>query len=522
MKSSLYDKVYDYLSCFEPNVQGFKEYTWYMNSLRNVICAVVNESIMTQGRMSDIASVFGKIAGEANKPLKILVAGEFKTGKSTFINLLLGKKILKSDVMPATAVVTHICYGEKENVLVELKDGTRWNYPLSVLEFLTAEGNAYYATLRKNIKTVYVQLPLEFLRYVTLIDSPGINVDISYHVKATQSAFEDVDFVIWIMNMAQAAKKGEIQEIKKMPKNLKPVVIINGIDLIDSEEEDVDEAVEKAIRRVKSHALCSFGVSALETHLAIERNDIAAYREYGWDAFLQYFKQMICKNWFVWKAQAMTGKIKRYNDIDLSKHYDDYMIKREEYEKILSSNKQKHWFEIEELRMKRDTLKNIILESDEIVANLIHWETKTILDSELKRIGSLMEGMSILRQEMIIQNPFSTEQCAEMQGIYQYYQQLWWYLQSYVSMFLQGNHNQAVVDNMYVAANNIIGCNKAYIDTYMNFSDMQDEIENQYYVENKNQIDELKTAIQELTELDNRMEGMTIFTKIQMQINLEI
>ncbi|MGM3243157.1 dynamin family protein, partial [Bacillus cereus group sp. Bc237] len=42
-----------------------------------------------------------------------MITGEFNAGKSTFINALLGEKVLTSDVTPETAMVTKLVYGEQ-------------------------------------------------------------------------------------------------------------------------------------------------------------------------------------------------------------------------------------------------------------------------------------------------------------------------------------------------------------------------------------------------------------------------
>lgn len=522
MNNSLYDEVYDYLKNFQPDTQGLNEYTYYMSSLANIIQMKVNERIMRQGHITDVEKQFWKISEEANKPLKILIAGEFKTGKSTFINTLLGQVILKTDAMPATAVVTHICYGETEALVVELQDGTKWTYPLETLECLTAEGNPYYADLRKKIKIVYVQLPLEFLRYVTLVDSPGINVGIYHHEEATQRAIEEVDFVIWVMKISHAAKKTEIHEIKKLPDYLKPVIIFNGIDLIDEEEEDVNTAIKHAVKRVEKFALCSFAVSAYETQDAIKRNDAHAYAEYKWNAFLQYFIESICKKWFIWKSKAMAGKITKYDSDVLMQHYNEQVDKQRGYLNIIQNSKHHMWLNIEVLRVKRDDLKEIILKSDETIHNLIHSESGSIIYSEIERITSLMQGMGILSQEITFLNPLSREQFGVMQMNYSYYQQYWNYLQNYVNLFNGGNHHAAIVEHLYTAANNFVSCNCANMDMYMQFSKMVDDKENQYYLENKLEIEELKTAIKENEIIKEQLAGFELFTQIQSCINLNI
>lgn len=521
MSCPLYRKVYDYLECFTVHTQGFREYTYYMDCLGNVIKCNVNDMIRMQGCISDISKLFWEIAEEANKPLKILIMGEFKTGKSTFINTLLGQNILKSDVLPATAVATYICHGKTQSVIVELQDGTRWTYPISVLEELTAEGNSYYADLRRKIKAVHVQLPLEFLRYVTLIDSPGLNVDISYHVEATQTVLENADFVIWVINMSHPGTKEEIHAIKKLPPYLRPVVVFNGIDLIDPEEEDVGRALETAFQRVQNISLRSFGVSARETQLAIKANDTDAYEEFGWNGFLTYFKSTICQNWFVWKAKAMAGKIKKYGDCEISNHYDAYINEWREQKQIIRESSQHHWPAIESLRARREELQLSIMNSVIASTGVLDQASGTVIQSEINRISSIMQGIGLIFQETGIVNPFSREQYMQLQYICQCYQQLWNYLQSQVQLFNLGGDQQAV-KNIHVTVNQFINYNKMYLASYDAFSNIQNHAEDQYYEKYKDQIEQLKAATINSKILEQRLGGWELYMKIAKQISLEV
>ncbi len=55
----------------------------------------------------------------------IAVLGEFKRGKSTLVNALIGRRLLPSGVVPVTTVVTELHFGDgPEGVLVVFEDGS--------------------------------------------------------------------------------------------------------------------------------------------------------------------------------------------------------------------------------------------------------------------------------------------------------------------------------------------------------------------------------------------------------------
>lgn len=65
----------------------------------------------------------------SSETFKIMVAGTFKTGKSTFINALLGEEVLPAFATPCTAIINEIKYGEK---------------PRAVLHFLNPQPSVLY------------------------------------------------------------------------------------------------------------------------------------------------------------------------------------------------------------------------------------------------------------------------------------------------------------------------------------------------------------------------------------------
>ena len=56
---------------------------------------------------------------------RLLVLGDMKRGKSTFLNALIGENILPSDVNPCTAILTVLRYGAEKRVTVYFSDDTK-------------------------------------------------------------------------------------------------------------------------------------------------------------------------------------------------------------------------------------------------------------------------------------------------------------------------------------------------------------------------------------------------------------
>ena len=57
--------------------------------------------------------------------LRVLVMGKFSSGKSTFLNAMMGQKLLPAKPTPTTAVIGEICYGEKPEAILYPKVGAK-------------------------------------------------------------------------------------------------------------------------------------------------------------------------------------------------------------------------------------------------------------------------------------------------------------------------------------------------------------------------------------------------------------
>ncbi|MEM3846429.1 MAG: dynamin family protein, partial [Candidatus Parvarchaeota archaeon] len=85
---------------------------------------------------SELDSIENKIK---TKQFNLVVIGQFKRGKSTFINALLGKEILPTSVLPLTSIVTIINYGERQEAIVHFIDGSSKSIPLSEISLYVTE-----------------------------------------------------------------------------------------------------------------------------------------------------------------------------------------------------------------------------------------------------------------------------------------------------------------------------------------------------------------------------------------------
>lgn len=197
---------------------------------------------------------------------RVLVMGEFNAGKSSFLNALLGKEWLATDVTPATAMVTVLQYGNSPSLEAVMKDGQTMSLDFGLLHSISAEGDPEAAKLRGDIHYLKVQLPSELLKTITLVDTPGLNSVYDHHTKATKEFLQKADDVIWLFRYGAIGRMSEIQSIEQIKEHgILPLGIVNAIDIhYEQTDEDLDELLQREQRRLRPYIRELIGVSALD------------------------------------------------------------------------------------------------------------------------------------------------------------------------------------------------------------------------------------------------------------------
>lgn len=222
------------------------------------------------------------LADDAHKPLLVVVMGQFKTGKSSFINTMLGQEALRVDVTPATATVTMLVYGESSKFIGHMRDGREEIFPLERLHLLSAEGDEEGVRLRNELSYLEVRLPIEMLKRITIVDTPGLNSDNPLHTEATEFFMERADQVIWMFSYAQAASRFDMSSLQHIRNDLLPIGVVNRIDEHDEEEMDLEDFLDSVKRKTGNRVSHLVGVSAYLASEARLSNNPSLWEESRW------------------------------------------------------------------------------------------------------------------------------------------------------------------------------------------------------------------------------------------------
>lgn len=136
----------------------------------------------------------------ASRTYRVAVIGEFKRGKSSLLNALLGTEILPTDILPTTGTVSRIVYGTTQEMTICYKDGTQQQRDLSELQHYGTKLETDAEERLRKIQEILVQYPSVFCKDgIELVDTPGLNDD-EYMTETTLGVLKDIDAAIVVIS----------------------------------------------------------------------------------------------------------------------------------------------------------------------------------------------------------------------------------------------------------------------------------------------------------------------------------
>ena len=150
-----------------------------------------------------------------DEKFELVVVGEFSRGKSTFVNAMLGRRILPSSVKPTTAIISKIIYGDIPKYFIHYKNK-------QVEELL--EEQFFKITAKDNVPQEYIDsidfaeimYPLSFCKdNVEVVDTPGTNDLNLGRMEITYGYLNRADAVILLLSATQALSSSEVSFLKE-------------------------------------------------------------------------------------------------------------------------------------------------------------------------------------------------------------------------------------------------------------------------------------------------------------------
>jgi len=170
--------------------------------------------------------------------IDVAILGQFKAGKSSFINSLIGRSILPVGVIPVTTVITRIRNGLRDSAIVTYFDGKQVGIDLNELEEFISE--AKNTANQKNVEVVDIQLPsLEEYAGLRLIDTPGLGSVFKYNTDISEEWLPRVGAAIVAISSDRPLSENDLVLIRQLMEfTPRVVLLLTKVDLLSKEQQD--------------------------------------------------------------------------------------------------------------------------------------------------------------------------------------------------------------------------------------------------------------------------------------------
>lgn len=194
-----------------------------------------------------------------SESFSVAIIGEFKRGKSTFINALLGDEILPSDVVPTTATLNKIVYSPEVRVGLRFRDGSvKTIVPEELANYVTKlsmEAENMARQIDESI--IYYPIPqCQSANQFVIVDTPGLNDDADM-TAVTLRGLQSCDVAIMLIMADSPFSQSEESFLHDYLLNShlgQLVFVVNGIDRLRNAN-DVERVLNLVETRINASIL---------------------------------------------------------------------------------------------------------------------------------------------------------------------------------------------------------------------------------------------------------------------------
>jgi GTP-binding protein EngB required for normal cell division len=193
---------------------------------------------------------------QEHERLQLAVLGQFKRGKSTFINALLGADVLPTGVIPLTAVATFIAWRREPLVVVHFRDEapneefavhTTDGIRNALFRFVAEEANPEN---RLGVERVDLFYPADILADGTvIIDTPGVGSTLRHNTEAALQVLPECDAAFFVVSADPPITEVELEYLRRLKsKTTRVFFILSKADYLRPQEQrSVVEFLQKVL-----------------------------------------------------------------------------------------------------------------------------------------------------------------------------------------------------------------------------------------------------------------------------------
>lgn len=198
----------------------------FKSACGNLLSIVKHQSVLTEkaniGDKSLIKDLDDADIQLKDDTLKVLVMGKFSSGKSTFLNALMGQPLLPAKPTPTTAVIGEIVYADSPEAILYSKKDPKKELKIKLEDlskYIVIDHNLPEKDIVKKenpYKKIVIKYPLSVCKHgIMFVDSPGLD-DPTCHDAITKEYLPSADAIVYCMSSSQAFSAADKMEIERL------------------------------------------------------------------------------------------------------------------------------------------------------------------------------------------------------------------------------------------------------------------------------------------------------------------
>jgi GTPase Era involved in 16S rRNA processing len=155
----------------------------------------------------------------------VACVGQFKRGKSTLINALIGAPVLPTGFIPVTAVPTVIRFGARTHARIRTRNGAWLDMPVAELkQYVTEELNPEN---RKQVQGAEVFVPSPLLSSgMCIVDTPGLGSVFTGNTAATQAFIPHIDAALVVVGADPPLAGEELTLVEAVGRQVQDLILL--------------------------------------------------------------------------------------------------------------------------------------------------------------------------------------------------------------------------------------------------------------------------------------------------------
>ncbi len=202
---------------------------------------------------------------EQNRYIDFAVLGQFKVGKSAFLNSLTGKALLPMGSIPVTSVITRLRFGPRERTWVTFLNNSMREIKIEDIEqYVSETGNSEN---HKQVLLVDIETPLlADIKETRLVDTPGIGSVWRHNTETTTGWFPETGGVLFLISAERPISEGELSLLQEVYRYSPEItMVITKTDLSSEEKlKEIESFTAEVIKRTFDRDFPILRYSALQ------------------------------------------------------------------------------------------------------------------------------------------------------------------------------------------------------------------------------------------------------------------